>query len=219
MNKFYELSKPLQWIISLLFAVLVFVLLGAWMDAMMDRHIAYVLLIFLIVPLFQFFATPLFSLTGMYQYLSPMLLAYSPNDQRYDLHNGTSFDYFMLMRGTPSGQVWQRKLLSYYLEGLLRLVEKLEGGELPLSVEVRGSSYFFSERTARRLGFDIQETGSTEKLNILINYLDLLWMYSLAHGRWRFPKLNEIKTASTTGEKLLQAKVDLQRLHDYLTRT
>lgn len=217
MNKFYELHIALQWGIAILLSLIIVLILGFWIDATSDNLLNW-LLVFLVVPLFQFMGTPLFRLLGMYTYLSPMLLVYGANEKQYDLHNGTSFDYLMLMRGVKPGLEWQRRLLRYYLEGLLKIVEKLEREELPASIEVRGSSYFFSESTAKRLGFELKETGGMEKFNIIINYLDLLWMYSLAHGRWRWPNLQSVKTASISGENLLLAKTDLERLYRYLTR-
>lgn len=182
----------------------------------MEKSLLAIALVFIITPLGQFLLSPLMTLTGVYQYLSPMLLVYTPNDKRYDLHNGTSFDYMFAYGKQNGGLSWQNQLLKYYLEGLLRVIQEIEENKLPETVEVRGSSYFFSSRTAESLGFEVQSTGGAEKFNILINYVDLVWMYSLSKGRLRFPRLKEVKTASTTGKNLIAKKQKIVQIKQFL---
>ena len=167
-------------------------------------------------PFIQFFIAPFAKLSGMYTYLSPMLLAFGASDKKYDLHAGTSFDYLLLMRNTPAGPKARRRILGYFMEGLLKIIEKIERGELPESVVISGSSYFFSDQSASRLGFAVKQPSVAERLNVYINIIDLFWMYSYAQGKLTFPKLNEIKKAETDGSTLLLKKSYIEQMHTLL---
>ena len=118
MNKFYTYPKIIQFLVSGIMIVLLLAILGFWTKLNLNSILG-ILFIFLLVPMFQFLSTPLFKLTKVYHYLSPMLLVFNPNSIKYDIHNGTSFDYFWVMKGLPPGRRIQNRLLLYYLEGLV----------------------------------------------------------------------------------------------------
>lgn len=217
MNAFYDQNKYIQWAVAL-FLGLVFLGLIVWWTLLCSKNFLAYPLLFLLMPAFQFSVTPLMRLTGVYAYLSPMLLVYAPTAKKYDLHNGTSFDYLFVLRKTKPGTAMRTAILKHYLAGLLEIVNRIEAGQLEEGVTVRGSSYFFSKSTAERMGFSLGKSASYEQLNIVINYLDLVWMYSLAHGKLLFPKLNAIKQATIKGTALVQQKEKMTQLLNYLEK-
>jgi hypothetical protein len=217
-NSFYRLPKFWQWLTAIIMAALALAAIALWFVAI-DVNPLFYFLLFVLVPIMQFLSTPILTITGVYRYQSPMLLVFNANDKIYDLHNGTTFDYLFLLRKPPRyGKGLQVRILIHFLDGLLVIVDKIEREVLSKEVVIRGSSYFFSERTAHRLGFTVSPTSAYEKINILINYLDLLWMYSLAKGKLSFPNLGAIKTASISGSTLVEKKEALIRLKETLSQ-
>lgn len=195
---------------------ILFLLFSYWVY-LNTLSIFYYFLVFIFTPFFQFLITPAMTLLGIYTYLSPMLLVYNANDKVYDLHNGTSFDYLMVMTTNKGSLTFKRRMLQYYLEGLLSIIDKLEKEQVPLSLIIRGSSYFFSERTVKRLGFKIIPPKSTEKLNIWLNFIDLTWMYSLANNKFTIPRIDKLKSAEISGEALVKKKEAIKRLLEYIS--
>lgn len=217
MNKFYEQNILIQWTVAILFLIMAIAIVIFW-SFKSSGHPLSSFTILPLIPFFQFLITPFSKLTGMYTYLSPMLLVFGASDKKYDLHNGTSFDYLFVMRKTKPGLQAQKKILNYFIEGLLNIIKEIEGKELPETITISGSSYFFSEQTASRLGFEITPASLPEKLNIYLNIIDLIWMYSYAQGKFSFPKISKVKKVKTTGKELVKNKEALLKLHQYLSR-
>ncbi|MDP4587407.1 MAG: hypothetical protein NWS86_04440 [Flavobacteriales bacterium] len=215
MNKFYSLNSVLQWILAILLLSLGIYPAGLIFDLAKDQAIYYALFIFY-VPLAQFAFTPFFKLIGVYRYYSPMLLAYMPSDKQLDLHSGTSFDYLLVMRGLKPGNALRNKILTYHLEGLLNIARKIENEELPKSVKVMGTSYFFSERTLQKFGFELEKASLGYTFNLYLNIIDLSWMYSLSRASFQLPRLNKVKKAVISGDDLLKNRDEIQRVYTLL---
>lgn len=218
MNPFFHLAKYLQWFIAIAMALILFLLFGLYTKILNISLFLGIFYLFLMIPFFQFLGTPIFTLTGIYHYLSPMLLVFGKSDKKYDLHNGTSFDYLLIMKKHKAGIEARTVILTYYLEGLLEIISRVENGKLPASVKIEGTSYFFSESTAKRLGFEVEEGKGFLKFNLYLNFIDLCWMYSYSQGKLSFPNLKEIKKASTSGKKLVENKKKIHALYQYLKK-
>jgi len=210
MNKFYKLPIFLQWSIALLLLVIGMVLFTVNMKAL---HPYGVLVLFPIgLPLAHFALTPILTLLGVYKYYSPLLLVYSPNAVKYDIHMGTSFDYLWVMHWHDRGLKARKKIWSYFLEGLVNIMEEIEAGRLPETVKIEGTSYFFSAKTAQRLGFVLEKPSFSYRVNLVINYIDLWWMYSFAQNRVAFPKVFNARKAVISGKDLVQRKAQFEKL-------
>ena len=211
MRTFSKLNNTMQWAISIVFFSAL-ILIGEWWISKVADQKALMLLIFILVPIIQFLITPLFTQIKLYRYYSPMVVTFGKNKRVLDLHNGTSFDYLFNMNKTKPGRAWKKRMLTYYLDALLSIIKEIEDGKISTDVTVRGSSYFLSERSARKLGFRSFNTSILEKINISLNYLDLLWMYSLSEGKIIFPDLRKISTVSIKGHELIERKSYIQNL-------
>ena len=216
MNDFYKLPKILQWLLALLLLVSGFFPALALIELGYAHPIAYLLVIFY-VPIGQFSFTPFFTLLGVYSYYSPMLLGYTPSDSQIDLHSGGSFDYLFVMRKYKSGIEMRNRLLLFQLEGLKKIIQLIEDKEVSESVNIVGTSYFFSDRTAKKIGFELIDPSLFYRINLYANFLDLVWMYSLSQGKWAIPKVWKAKKVQITGQKLLENKGQLEALYDKLS--
>jgi hypothetical protein len=141
-----------------------------------------------------------------------MLLGYMANNLQIDLHSGGSFDYLFVMRKYKVGIQLRNRLMVYHLEGLLKLIQLIEEKQIPASVNIIGTSYFFNNRTLQKMGFEIANPSLFYRLNLFVNCIDLIWMYSLSQGKFSIPKIWNAKKASISGSKLLAKKDVIENL-------
>lgn len=215
MNDFYKQPKVLVWIESILFLLIGFVAGILILEKGYTQPLFYSTFI-LYIPISQFLFTPIYKLTGGYTYYSPMLLGYMANDKQIDLHSGTSFDYLFVLRKYKSGTSLRNRIMMYHLEGLLKIIKLIEDKRIPATVNIIGTSYFFNDRTLNNLGFQLEKATLFYRINLLINFIDLFWMYSLSKGKLAIPAVWDAKKATITGKALIAQKTKFESLYQLL---
>jgi hypothetical protein len=215
MNDFYKQPKYLVWLESI-FLLMIGLMLGITIIDKGYSHPLFYLAFIIYVPISQFLFTPIHKLTGGYTYYSPMLLGYMANDKQIDLHSGTSFDHLFVLRKYKSGTVLRNRIMMYHLEGLLRLIQLIEEKHIPASVNIIGTSYFFSKRTLSNLGFQTEKATLFYRVNLFINFIDLFWMYSLSKGKLAIPTVWDAKKAKITGDALVVQKTKFEGIYQKL---
>jgi len=217
MNEFYKQPKLLQWVEAILLLVIGFLPALVIIEKGNSQPLFY-LLFLIYVPIGQFAFTPFFKLIGVYKYYSPMLLGYMANHHQIDLHSGGSFDYLFVMRKYRAGIEIKTKLLMYHIEGLIKIIQLIQNKSIPETVNIVGTSYFFNNRTLRKMGFEIVNPSLFYRLNLFINFIDLIWMYSLSQGKLSIPKIWNAKKASISGAKLVESKKVIDDLYEKMKR-
>lgn len=211
LRSFYDLPIKTQWTLAFLLALFSLSLVMSVFFVLFP--FPYSLLFYpLLSSIVEFCLTPLLRLLDIYRYYSPMLLTYVKDETHFELHSGTSFDYFLNFRLNEHGLVATRKILQWYGEGLLAIIADIESGKLAREIEITGTSYFFSDRTAERLGFELRRPNVLDSFNLLLYFFDLVWMYSYSLGKFALPPVWRMKKLYITGEALVTQKKKIEAL-------
>ncbi len=112
----------------------------------------------------------------------------------------------------------RNRLLIYHLEGLINLIQLIENKSIPETVNIIGTSYFFTDRTLKKMGFEIENPSLFYRVNLFVNFIDLFWMYSLSQGKLSIPKIWNAKKASISGAKLIESKKVIEELYHKMKR-
>jgi len=217
MNNFYNQPILLLWTEAILLMVIGFFPFLFIIEAGYSQPLYY-LLFLIYLPISQFTLTPFYKLTGIYKYYSPMLLGYMANEKQIDLHSGGSFDYLFVMRRFKIGAESRNRILNYHLEGLINIISLIEENKIPSSVNIIGTSYFFNERTINKLGFEKEKPIIFYQINLMVNFVDLIWMYSIAKGNFSIPKIWSAKKVKIIGSKLVEKKEVIMELNSRMNR-
>ncbi|WP_020566639.1 hypothetical protein [Neolewinella persica] len=214
-DKYYGFPPVLAWLVSLIMTIMGFVAMTLIFDFGDERSfLGQMLGLFLMAPLLMLLLTPLMRVIGAYKYYSPLFLVFGEKKDRYEIHSGPSIDYLLHLRGVSPGPELQRTVLAFYLQGLLNIADKVGGSEDPAAVEIVGTSYFFSDRSVERMGFEVSPGGWFHRLNLMFNFLELFFLHSLTAGKVDIPNVLKVKKATMSGARLLEHRPYIQRLYD-----
>ena len=132
-----------------------------------------------------------------------------PNHIQIDLLRG-SFDYLFVMRNFKIGIESRNRILIYHLKSLLNIIMQIENGSIPESVNIVGTSYFFNKRTLYKLGFNQKSPSWFYRINLLVNFIDLIWIYYISKGHFSIPKIWIVMKASIEDMELVKKKIFLK---------
>ena len=173
--------------------------------------LAAVLLLPVIPVLESLLLTPLYRLSGRFVYYSNMLLL-TRSANGLELHAGTLFDYVSYLRWHERGPKAQFKVTRQLLQGLLALCDDIEQGKIAPGTAISATSYFFSNRTAAKLGFTADKVAPMQWLNLMLVAVSLALRLSLIKGRCSWPDLRQIRHIHTTAGHLLAQRATIMRL-------
>jgi len=116
------------------------------------------------------------------------------------------------LRWSDRGARASRIVTADILRGLLALVEEIERGALPADAHIVATSYFFSDRTVARLGFELRDAPAAVRHNLAAASLSIALRLSFTRGRPAFPDLRRIRQAATTAGRLAEHADEIRRL-------
>ena len=232
MNPHPTISRHILWTLALALLLLLIVLASACSLAVYlllgfrhdnSWHLALAVTLTFLVPLpfwltaANFLLAPLLRLVGALRYVSPYLVVTRGRGGTLQLHGATLFDYLFLFRWKERGDQAVRKILAWYVEGLLALAREVEAGRIPGNTQITATSYIFSESVAGRYGFQV-ETARRHSLGGLLTYPTQVLTYSFARGRWALPPVHRARRATIEAADLAAQAPRLRKLLDRRVR-
>lgn len=161
----------------------------------------------------RYITTPIFKKIGIYQYHSPMFFTISLTPKLYEIHLGTSWDFFKMQEINP------RLQLIYLSQGLLNLCEKIEAGLISRKAVIKGNIYFFKDSSVAKFGFRIRNLNFYELLLSFLNFIEASLLMSISYKRFSIVNINNFKVIYITANDLLKNKQKFRFLLSKLTHS
>ncbi|WP_219548104.1 hypothetical protein [Gramella sp. MT6] len=150
---------------------------------------------------------------GKLRYESSLLISEKEKENQITIHGGTLFDYYFVLNKDANGKNRRNYILFEYLNGILNLMESNK--DKP-NLEITGTTYVLNQRTAKKIGFEVERTNTTQLIILILNYPNLVFTKSFANKRLSFPNIKNIKTYRSNIEKLEENKQRISKIRNAL---
>lgn len=214
-RKIYTFPITLQWIFAIIFSI------AGILISVLILSFVYFPLWLLAIPVIKtighFSIAPLMRLTGFLNYYSPMLLVVRTAYNKWELHNGTTFDYILNMKWKQKGAIASKFIMINYLKGLLKIINEIEEKKISNEITILGISYIINKKTAERLGFTVERPNIYRRILFVIDYFTLFLMYSFSKGKIAFPNVFKVKKMKISGSRLVASKEIIKQVMALIT--
>ena len=68
------------------------------------------------------------------------------------------------------------------------------------------------------MGFEVENPSLFYRVNLIVNFIDLFWVYSLSKGKLSIPKIWNERNAKISGAKIIESKKMIEELYEKLKR-
>ena len=216
MSKFSQFPFFLKLLICIIFGgVFGYLYANYFFDLPYTSPWKYVMVAFFL-PVYSITFMPILTLIKVADYKSELLFITQDAKKDYDIHFGSLFDCILSGLFTGSRGKFKDLMLFFLVDGMLEIIHEVETGKIDRGAEIRGSSYFFSERTAHKFGFEPMKMKTSHKYILYLNYLEILLVFSFSKGRFSLPNISDFKSMKTTGERMVDNKKYVEKLHGLL---
>jgi len=152
----------------------------------------------LLFRLLRWITTPVLRYMGFYRYYAPLFFIQPFGHNRVELHLGTTWDLMKAQRLSP------QTIMSSLVMGISGLVGDAKRGRLQPTLKVRATTYFLSDSTLQRFGFDVRRPNVLEYLAFIGNYAEVCLLRSVVAGRLQLVDLRRVRMAETTVQTLVE---------------
>ncbi len=215
MSKFSQFHFLLKLAVCLLLLVLAYPFVTYLFGLPYTSPWKYVMMAFFL-PVYSITFMPILTLLKVADYKSELLFITKDASKNYDIHFGSLFDCILSGLFSSKRGGFKDLMLYFLVDGMLKIIQDVEGGKIEKEAEIRGSSYFFNTKTAAKFGFESIQLKWSHKYILYLNYLEMLLVFSFSKGRFAHPNIEDFISVKTTGAQLMEHKVYIETLHKIL---